>query len=111
LAQKRCKTLGVKFLNEKSMTQNPFEPIVDRLTTIEKYLVKFDERFTPPKDSTPEAPDRFVGTDEARKLLGGVSSPTLWEWRNKKIITGYRIGNKVMYKYSELMACGKLIVN
>lgn len=59
---------------------------------------------------TPEAPDRYVSGAEAQKLLGNVSSPTLWEWRNKKIITGYRIGSKVMYKYSELMNCGKLIV-
>ena len=58
----------------------------------------------------PEAPDRYVSGAEAQKLLGNVSSPTLWEWRNKKIITGYRIGSKVMYKYSELMNCGKLIV-
>jgi hypothetical protein len=59
---------------------------------------------------TPEAPDRYLGTDEARKLLGGVSSVCMWEWRKKQIITGYRIGSKVMYKYSELMACGKMIV-
>ena len=59
---------------------------------------------------TPEAPDRYVSGAETQKLLGGVSSVCLWEWRNKKIITGYRIGSKVMYKYSELMNCGKLIV-
>jgi hypothetical protein len=59
----------------------------------------------------PETPDRYLSGDEAQKLLGNVSGVTLWEWRKKKIITGYRIGNKVMYKYSELMACGKLIVN
>ena len=59
---------------------------------------------------TPEITDRYVGTDEAQKLLGNVSGVTLWEWRKKQIITGYRIGSKVMYKYSELMNCGKMIV-
>jgi hypothetical protein len=90
---------------------NPFEKINQRLSNIEGFLVKIDKQGNQVSNiGTPEAPDRYVGTDEARKLLGGVSSPTLWEWRNKRIITGYRIGNKVMYKYSELMACGKLIV-
>lgn len=62
-----------------------------------------------PVIGTPETPDRYVSGEEAQMLLGNVSSVTLWEWRNKKIITGYRIGNKVMYKYSELMTCGKVI--
>ncbi len=87
---------------------NPFEKINQRLSNIEGVLVKFDKQEKP--ITTPEAPDRYISTDEARKLLGGVSSPTLWEWRKKKIIEGYRICNKVMYKYSELMKCGKKII-
>ena len=93
--------------NSKVLTQNPFEPIIDRLTTIEKYLVKFDDRFTAPTIGTPEAPDRYLSGEETQKLLGGISSPKLWDWRKKGFVHGYRIGNKVMYKYSELMQCGK----
>lgn len=79
------------------------------LVEIDQLLEKRLNTITP-HISTPEAPDRYVSGEEAQKLLGNVSSVTLWEWRNKKIITGYRIGNKVMYKYSELMNCGKVIV-
>ena len=90
---------------------NPFEKINQRLSNIEGFLVKIDKQGNQvPITGTPEAPDRYVSGAEAQKLLGGVSSPTLWAWRNNKVITGYRIGNKVMYKYSELMNCGKLIV-
>ena len=63
-----------------------------------------------PTIGTPEAPDRYLSGEETQKLLGGVSSVTIWEWRKKGIIQGYRLGNKVMYKYSELMQCGKRII-
>ena len=83
----------------------------DTLLANFKEIVKDEvKKYSNIQTGTPEAPDRYVSGAEAQKLLGGVSSPTLWEWRNKKIITGYRIGSKVMYKYSELMNCGKLIV-
>jgi hypothetical protein len=62
-----------------------------------------------PPIGTPEAPDRYLSGEDTQALLGGVSSVTLYEWRKKKIITGYRIGNKVMYKYSELIQCGKIV--
>ena len=62
-----------------------------------------------PTIGTLETPDRYVNRNEAREILGGVSDPTLWEWENKGIIKGYRMGNKVFYKYSELMQSGKFI--
>lgn len=89
---------------------NPYQVLSNQIQDVRNLVLELRKNQVP-TIGTPETPDRYVGTDEARKLLGGVSSPTLWEWRNKKIIVGYRIGNKVMYKYSELMACGKLIVN
>ena len=62
-----------------------------------------------PAIGTPEAPDRYVNRAEAREICGKVSDPTLWDWENKGIIKGYRMGNKVFYKYSELMESGKFI--
>ena len=83
----------------------------DTFLTNFKEIVKDEvKKYSSIQTNTPEAPDRYVSGDEAQKLLGNVSGVTLWEWRKKRIITGYRIGSKVMYKYSELMNCGKLIV-
>jgi Helix-turn-helix domain len=88
---------------------NPYQVLSNQINDVRSLVLDLKKNQVP-TIGTPEAPDRYVSGEETQKLLGGVSAPTLWEWRNKKIITGYRIGNKVMYKYSELMACGKLIV-
>jgi hypothetical protein len=89
---------------------NPYEVLSNQIKDVRSLVLDL-KKSQVPTIGTPEAPDRYVSGDEAQTLLGKVSGVTLWEWRKKKIITGYRIGNKVMYKYSELMACGKLIVN
>ena len=88
---------------------NPYQWLSDQISEV-KDLVKTIQKNQVPQIGTPETPDRYISGDEAQKLLGNVSGVTLWEWRKKQIITGYRIGNKVMYKYSELMNCGKIIV-
>ena len=88
---------------------NPYEVLSNQIKDVRSLVLELRKNQVP-TIGTPQAPDRYLSGTEAQKLLGGVSSPTLWEWRNKKIITGYRIGSKVMYKYSELMNCGKLIV-
>lgn len=62
-----------------------------------------------PQMGTPEAPDRYVNRTEARAICGNVSDPTMWEWENKGIIKGYRMGNKIFYKYSELMQSAKFV--
>ncbi len=87
---------------------NPYQVLSNQIQDVKSLLIDLKKNQVP-IIGTPETPDRYVSGEEAQKLLGNVSSVTLWEWRNKKIITGYRIGNKVMYKYSELMACGKVI--
>jgi hypothetical protein len=89
---------------------NPYQVLSNQIQDVRSLVLDL-KKSQVPTIGTPEAPDRYVSGDEAQTLLGKVSGVTLWEWRKKKIITGYRIGNKVMYKYSELMACGKLIVN
>ena len=90
--------------------ENPFSPIVDRLTTIEKYLVKFDNRFTEPQTtSTTEAQDRYITTKEVADIYG-VSEVSIWDWEQKNYITGYRIGQTKRFKLSEIMTAPKLII-
>jgi hypothetical protein len=89
---------------------NPYQVLSNQIQDVRSLVLDLRKNQVP-TIGTPETPDRYLSGDEAQKLLGNVSSVTLWEWRKKKIITGYRIGNKVMYKYSELMNSGKLIVN
>lgn len=93
----------------KQTLLNPFEVFDARLTEIQSLLVEIRHKKELPTIGTPEAPDRYLSGEETQKLLGGVSAPTLWDWRKKGFVHGYRIGNKVMYKYSELMQCGKKI--
>jgi hypothetical protein len=88
---------------------NPYEVLSNQIKDVRSLVLDLRKNQVP-TIGTPEAPDRYVSGDEAQKLLGNVSGVTLWEWRKKQIITGYRIGSKVMYKYSELMNCGKMIV-
>jgi cell division protein FtsI/penicillin-binding protein 2 len=88
---------------------NPYQVLSNQINDV-KSLVLDMKKNQVPSIGTPEAPDRYLSGEETAKLLGGVSSVTIWEWRKKGIINGYRVGNKVMYKYSELMNCGKLIV-
>lgn len=88
---------------------NPYQVLSNQIQDVRSLVLDLKKNQVP-TIGTPETPDRYVSGDEAQKLLGNVSGVTLWEWRKKQIITGYRIGSKVMYKYSELMNCGKLIV-
>lgn len=39
---------------------------------------------------------------ETAKILG-VTLPTVIDWEKKGIITGYRIGNRIRYKHSEIL--------
>jgi hypothetical protein len=90
------------------MTQNPFEPIVDRLTTIEKYLVKFDERFTPPSPQPTDKSDTYIDQKRVAELLD-VSGVSVWEYEKKGLLKSYRIGNLKRFLLSEVMASPKLI--
>ena len=89
---------------------NPYQVLSNQIQDVRSLVLDLKKNQTP-TIGTPEAPDRYLSGEETQKLLGGVSAPTLWSWRKGKIIQGYRIGNKVMYKYSELMQCGKPITH
>ena len=95
----------------KQTLLNPFEVFDARLTEIQSLLVEIRHKKELPTIGTPEAPDRYLSGEETQKLLGGISAPTLWDWRKKGFVNGYRVSNKVFYKYSELMQCGKPIIH
>ena len=46
--------------------------------------------------------ETLVSRQEAASLFG-VSLVTIWDWQRKNIIFGYRIGNKILFKKSELL--------
>jgi excisionase family DNA binding protein len=50
-----------------------------------------------------ESYDELLTRKETADLLQ-VSLTTLWQWTRKDIIPAYRIGNKVRYKKSEVLA-------
>jgi hypothetical protein len=79
------------------------EVVIDCVSSCLKYQAKI------PDISTAEKPDRYVNRTEARTILGGVSDPTLWAWEGAGYIKGYRLGNKIFYKYSELIQSGKFV--
>ena len=43
----------------------------------------------------------FIDSKEVCKILG-ITLPTLFDWRKRKIIVAYRIGNKIRFKKSEI---------
>ena len=47
--------------------------------------------------------DKLLSRQETAKMLS-VSLVTLWDWTRKDLIPAYRIGNKVRYKKSEVLA-------
>ena len=47
--------------------------------------------------------DKLMSRQETADFFN-VSLVTIWSWTNKNIITGWRIGNKVRYKKSEIIA-------
>jgi excisionase family DNA binding protein len=90
--------------------QNPFDNLDNRLITIEKVLVKLDDKLIhAPSIGTEEKPDRYITTEEVAKIYG-VSKVTINDWDNKGIIIGYRLGNTKRYKLSEIMTAPKLII-
>lgn len=56
----------------------------------------------------PKEKPEFLTSKEAAKILK-ISLPTLYEWRKKRIVIGYRIANKIRYKQSEIESSLKRI--
>lgn len=47
--------------------------------------------------------DKLLSRQETAKMLS-ISLVTLWDWTRKDLIPAYRIGNKIRYKKSEVLA-------
>lgn len=52
--------------------------------------------------TTETAPEKLLTRNETAKLLG-VTLPTIIDWQKKGILKGYRIGNRIRYKETEIM--------
>ena len=65
------------------------------LLGVEKQLEKFAKNFKP------KEPEVWIGRKEASEILG-VTFPTLLVFNKKRIITPYKVGNRVRYKRSEI---------
>ena len=87
---------------------NPYQVLSNQINDVRSLVLDLKKNQMP-TIGTPEAPDRYLDGEEAKKILAGISSPTLIDWRKKGFVFGYRFGNKVFYKYSELMNCGKRV--
>jgi excisionase family DNA binding protein len=52
--------------------------------------------------------ETYLTRQEVSNLLN-VSLPTIWAWTNKGVLVSYRIGNKIRYRKSEIIAAMKQI--
>jgi hypothetical protein len=65
------------------------------------------KKSSPPPAVAPD-PDRFLTKKQVAEIFS-VTEVSVWDWERKGFLTGYRIGNLVRYKYSEVMASPKMI--
>ena len=86
-------------MNQKFL--NPFEVFDARLTEIQSMLVELVHK-QPPPPSIIKNEDRLVTKKELAKICG-VSEVTIWQREREGSIVGYRLGNLVRYKLSEVM--------
>ncbi len=84
--------------------QNPFDAILHRFDNIENLLANLT-----PISPISEPLDRFVDDNEAQNITG-FSNVTLWKMRRAGKLSVYKIGTKLRYKTSDLMALPKRIV-
>lgn len=81
---------------------------VSELLTSVRQIVEQAVKTATPSPAPVAEPDRFITKKEVATLFG-VSEVSVWDWEKKGLLTGYRIGNLVRYKYSEVMASPKMI--
>lgn len=81
--------------------------VADFLTSVRQIIEEVVKTATPPTTSNQE-PDRYITKKEVAALFG-VSEVSVWDWEKKGFLKGYRIGNLVRYKYSEVMQSPKMI--
>ncbi len=69
--------------------------------------IEQQQKHTPPPAVAPD-PERFLTKKQVAEMFA-VTEVSIWDWERKGLLTGYRIGNLVRYKYSEVMASPKMI--
>lgn len=89
------------------MTQDKFTAIQIQGINAETLLQRFDtiESQIKTLQTIPQTPDtnKLLTRQEVAKLLG-VSLVTVHNWIKSQILTAYRVGNKVRFKESEVLA-------
>ena len=78
---------------------NPFEPIMTKLSNLEKLLSDLIEANDKLKES---ARDKLMTRNEVAKYFN-VSLTTINSWSNKGILKRYRLSTKVYYKKGEIV--------
>ncbi|MDL5511726.1 helix-turn-helix domain-containing protein [Arenibacter sp. M-2] len=71
------------------------ETILDKLTRVEEELENIKMNFQP------KTPVELMTRQEVTNYLK-ISFPTLHQWTKNGILSGYRTGNRVYYKRSEI---------
>ena len=66
------------------------------------------KKHTAPVIVAPDA-ERFLTKKEVAAMFS-VTEVSIWDWERKGLLTGYRIGNLVRYKHSEVVASPKMIL-
>src|SRR4051812_5631554 len=79
--------------------QNPFEEIINRLTTIENLLaVKINQQESP-------ASDRWMSIKELSTYLPGKPSlPQIYNWTHRRIVPVHKMGRRLSFLKSEIDA-------
>ena len=77
---------------------NPFEPIMAKLSNVEKLLSDLIEANAKPKES----PNNILMTRNEVAKYFNLSLTTINSWSNDGILKRYRTSTKVYYKKSEI---------
>lgn len=79
--------------------ENPFEIIINKLESIEKMLLDLKTK----EDSADNVSEVLLETKEVLEKLK-ISPATLYNWRNQGKIPFHKIGRRVYYKESQILA-------
>lgn len=93
----------------KSSIFDTLQTFIERLAeeVAEKAATRAAEKVATQVGSIPSSAqtsqDDYVYCDEARKLLGGVSYPTLARWDKTGYLTKHHVGRRVAYRRADIM--------
>lgn len=88
---------------ERIMYSIELDELVRRIADEVERRMRDMKRNTDADSSTQSGADALLNRVQAAKLLG-ITVPTLREYTRRGHVTGYRLGSRVRYKRSELVA-------